>query len=85
MDKVAIEEFVKDYEKDETCFIVEVNVLNDDIVIFANNEASEDDLDNGWLTVFENTESLELAEKLASYLNSIKKDSTHVYIEFGNY
>ena len=83
MNKKEILEFVKEHEQDETCFIIEVNVLNDDIVIFANNEIGEEDCDNGWLTVFENTESSEHIGQLVIYLNGIKKENTGLYIEYG--
>lgn len=80
MNTKEILEFLKEYETEETCLQIEVNIGNEDITLFANNELSEAEIEDGFLTVFENTKSAQMITNLYNYLSRVKKHETGLSI-----
>ncbi|MGN8688813.1 hypothetical protein ACTND8_02780 [Atopobiaceae bacterium HCP3S3_F7] len=73
-----IKEFLSEYEENGTLLNIEINIGNNDITIVADNEMN--DMEDGFLTVFIDTNSIELTNELYEYLKGIKKENTKLQI-----
>lgn len=78
MNENMIKEFLSEYEENGTLLNIEINIGNNDITIVANNEMN--DMEDGFLTVFIDTNSIELTNELYEYLKGIKKKNTELQI-----
>lgn len=78
MNENMIKEFLNEYEENGTLLNIEINIGNNDITIVANNEMN--DMEDGFLTVFIDTNSIELTNELYEYLKGIKKKNTELQI-----
>ncbi|MGO4984291.1 MULTISPECIES: hypothetical protein [unclassified Collinsella] len=78
MNKNMIKEFLSEYEENGTLLNIEINIGNNDITIVADNEMN--DMEDGFLTVFIDTNSIELTNELYEYLKGIKKENTKLQI-----
>lgn len=78
MNENMIKEFLSEYEENGTLLNIEINIGNNDITIVADNEMN--DMEDGFLTVFIDTNSIELTNELYEYLKGTKKKNTELQI-----
>lgn len=78
MNKENIKMFLSEYEVEDTLLNIEVNIGNDDIVIVADNDMNNSE--DGFMDVFKDTNSIELANELYEYIKSIKQHNTGLQI-----